>query len=212
MNDPAASDTPSDVDLMVPGTLFVLAELQAMTIDGVLAPVFGQAFHPAGAVETPGLRAAALAFHVPAALAHRAALGQLSAAWVYGCASPPQVISLLQGHGGKSASLPPFSGCTLRQVNLEAGDVQTIGGIQVTGPLRTALDVARTAPEDIAREVLERMAARAALRCPLERVGEALRTAAHVPGKLRGQELLRGMLQRRPGAVIQARRWEPVER
>lgn len=180
--------------LVVPGTAFVLAELHAMKLDGVLVHVIGEAFRPAGTDETPALRAAALQHHIPAALTQRAALGQLSAAWVYGCAPLPQVIALLLDNDGNSASLPPFSGCTVRQVYFERFDVQGIGGVPVTSPLRTALDVARSAPEPLARAVLARMVRQPSLHCPLGRIRQALRAAVHVPGKLRGQALLQSMI------------------
>ena len=180
--------------LLVPGEQFILAELHAMKLDGVLAPVIGEAFRSTTQEETQDHRAAALIHHIPAALAPRAALGQLSAAWVYGCAPPPVVISLLQNHEGKSSSLPPFSGCTLRQVCLDPHEVLSIGGGLVTSPLRTAMDVARTAPEMLARAVLMALSGQPALRCPLGRIRQALNAAAHVPGKRRGQELVHSLM------------------
>ena len=180
--------------ILIPGEQFTLAELHAMKLDGVLAPVIGDAFRSTTQEETQEHRAAALIHHVPAALAPRAALGQLSAAWVYGCAPPPAVISLLQNHEGKSSSLPPFSGCTLRQVHLDPHEVLRIGGGLVTTPLRTAMDVARTAPEALARAVLKAMGEQPAFRCPLGRIHQALNAAAHVPGKVRGQDLVRSMM------------------
>ncbi len=182
------------VAILIPGEQFILAELHAMKLDGVLAPVMGDAFRSTTQEETQDHRAAALIHHIPPALAPRAAVGQLSAAWVYGCAPPPAVISLLQNHEGKSSSLPPFSGCTLRQVYLEPHEVLRIGGGLVTAPLRTAMDVARSAPESLARAVLTAMSDQAALRCPLVRIRQALDAATHVPGKLRGQELVHSMM------------------
>jgi hypothetical protein len=181
--------------LLVPGSPFVLAELYAMKLDGILSPIVGVAFRPCGVAETPGLRAAALQHQIPAALAQRAALSQLSAAWVYGCAPVPGVIALMHSHHGKSAALPPFSGCTLRQVYFADADVQRLDGVLLTSPLRTALDVARTAPRALAWEVLFKMSSVASLQCPLGRVRQALQSAAHVPGKVRGQELVEDMIR-----------------
>lgn len=180
--------------LLFPGDVFILAELHAMKLDGVLVPVVGEAFRPCGVAETPALRAGALRLSVPAALEKRAVLGQLAAAWVYGCAPPPLVISLLVDNDGNTATLPAHSGCTLRQVRLEAADVQRVGGTLVTSPLRTALDVARTAPEGTAREVLSAMAGECALECSVDAMLRALAAAAHVPGKLRAQSLVHGLL------------------
>ncbi len=191
-------ETPQTMPLdqvIVAGERFVLAELHAMKLDGVLVPIIGHAFRSAAVQESPVLRATALQHHIPAVLATRAVLGQLSAAWVYGCAPPPEVIVLLQNHEVRSSSLPPFSGCTLRQVGLDPAEVQTMGGALVTTPLRTALDVARTVPVPLARRVLAAMVARPALHCSLGRIRLGLQAATHVPGKLRGQELVQSMLE-----------------
>ena len=104
------------------------------------------------------------------------------------------VISLLVPNDGNTAILPARSGCTLRQVRLDGMDVQGLGGSLVTSPLRTAVDVARTAPEGTARAVLAAMAGQSALHCTLGGIQRALAAATHVPGKLRAQELLHSML------------------
>ncbi len=184
--------------LLVPGGLFLLGELHAMKLDGVLAQVSGDAFRVALGDETAEHRATALFHQVPAALAPRAALGQLSAAWIYGCAPPPATVALLVGHEGRTTALPMFSGCTLRQVRLGPQDVVAIGGVPVTSPLRTALDVARSVPAPAARPVLEAMARTPSLRCSLARVRMALLAAAHVPGKIRGQALVQEMIDSGP--------------
>lgn len=190
------NETPNAASaLLVPGIPFILAELHAMKLDGVLVQVTGHAFRRPGTEETPGLRAQALAHHVPAALSYRAALGQLSAAWVYGCAPAPQVISLLLDNDGNSASLPLFSGCSLRQVYLDRFDVLRMGGVLITSPLRTALDVARSAPTPVARAVLTAISRNPAMHCPLGRIRQGLAEAVHVPGKCRGQALLASMTE-----------------
>ncbi|MHA7305107.1 hypothetical protein ACX80E_07665 [Arthrobacter sp. TMN-49] len=180
--------------LQVPGDMFILAELHAMKLDGVLDAVVGDVFRPRALAETPAVRAGALKLSIPAALEKRAVLGQLAAAWVYGCAPPPQIISLLVDNDGNTASLPARSGCTLRQVYLDAADVRTVGGALVTSPLRTAVDVARSAPEAMARAVLAAMVARPSLLCTVGGIQRALAAATHVPGKLRAQEIVRSML------------------
>lgn len=197
MTTPAASDTPGSAadlpSLLVPGAQFTLPELHAMKLDGVLAQMYGEAFRPVDVPETAGLRAAALAHHVPANLLRRAAVAQLSAAWVYGCAPPPRPIALLLPPGGKSAQLPLLSGCTLRQVLLPDSDVHVLSGLRLTVPLRTALDVARAAPEPLARTVLANMAGESGLGCGPDRVRTGLLAAVCVPGRRRGLELLEDM-------------------
>lgn len=179
--------------LLVPDVQFILGELHAMKLDGVLRHVYGEAFCPPGIVETPELRAGALALAVPASLVRRAIVGQLSAAWVYGCAPTPHPLALLLASGGKSALLPPFSGCSLRQVQLSRAEVWGLAGARVTNPLRTAVDVARSAPLALAADVLESMAAQPELACSLNNVRAALSQASHVPGRIRGLDLLRRM-------------------
>lgn len=164
-----------------------------MKLDGVLAQVYGEAFRPVDAPESAALRAAALAHHIPANLLRRAAVAQLSAAWVYGCAPPPRPIALLLPPGGKSAQLPLFSGCTLRQVLLPDSDVVELAGLRLTVPLRTALDVARTAPSELARSVLASMAELSGLGCAPDRIRAGLLTAMSVPGRRRGLLLLEDM-------------------
>ena len=182
--------------LLAPGSPFTLAELHAMILDGVVCAVIGDTFRPATVAVTPELRAAAVSHHIPASLAHRAVVAQLSAAWVYGCAPPPELFSLVVDNNGNSVCTPPFCRCSIRQVYLNALDVVRIGAIPVTSPLRTALDVARTAPPPLARAVLTAMCRDAALRCPLVDISQALAAAAHVPGKRRGQALLHDMIER----------------
>ena len=180
--------------LLAPGMLFTLAELHGMKLDGVLVPVLGHTFRPAATPETPELRAAAVSHHIPACLVHRAVVAQLSAAWVYGCAPPPDIFSLVVGNDGNSVSAPPFCGCIIRQVRLDPLDVLELGAVPVTSPLRTALDVARTAPLPVARAALTTMSRNAVLQCPLGRIRQALAAAVHVPGKRRAQELLENMI------------------
>lgn len=165
-----------------------------MTMDGVLCHVFGQYFRPASLPESPSLRAAALQQQVPAYLSHRAVVGQLAAAWVHGCAPLPEVVSLLVDNDGNSVSLPRRSGCSVRQVRLPAQDVLLVGSTRVTSPLRTAMDVARSAPELLARPVLRAMAAQPLLEFSLGRLLHVLQSATHVPGKLQAEVLVQAML------------------
>jgi len=181
--------------LLVPGAAFTVAELYAMALDGVLAAVFGHAFRPVEVPESPALRAAALAHHAPAALAGRAAIGGLAAAWIHGCAPPPRVpIALLVPSGHRTTALPANSGCVLHEVRLDPYDVERLGGALVTNGLRTARDVAMYAPEQEARAVLAAIAATPALACPLGRIRAAIAVASHVPGKRRAQALLDAMI------------------
>jgi hypothetical protein len=176
--------------LLAPGGLFTLAELSAMHLDGVLVTVLGDAFRAVNEPETSELRAAALAHQVPAGLAGRAALGRLSAAWVYGCAPPPPTITLLIDRDHRSTVLPPFSGCTLHEVLLGPYDVERRGGALITSGIRTAVDVALHVPAAESAPVLLEIAGSTELNCPLGRIRAAVAAVAHMPGKRSALRLL----------------------
>lgn len=186
---------PAPDGILSPGGQFAVAELCAMERDGVLARVFGQAFRPVAEPETPAHRASALAHHVPAGLAERAVLGRGSAAWVYGCAPPPQAICLLLDRARRTTMLPPRSGCEVHEVLLGPDDVERVGGAQVTRALRTAVDIAMNEPEATAAPLLLALAGAAGLGCPLGRINSAVAMARHIPGKRRAQALLRTLLE-----------------
>ena len=95
--------------------------------------------------------------------------------------------------GRQERQLPLFSGCTLRQVLLPDSDVVELAGLRLTVPLRTALDVARTAPSELARSVLASMAELSGLGCAPDRIRAGLLTAMSVPGRRRGLLLLEDM-------------------
>lgn len=190
------SISPVPTLILTPGCEFTVAELSAMALDGVLVSVFGLAFRPVAEAESTPLRAAALAHQIPAALADRAALARLSAAWVYGCAPAPALISLAINSAHRSTALPSHSGCVLHEVRLEAYDVERQGGALLTSAVRTAVDVAIHERPETATAVLLAMAVRPELHCPLGRIRSALANTVHRPGKLQAQQLLEDMLRR----------------
>jgi hypothetical protein len=192
------SDPQEAFGILSPGGEFELPELCAMMLDQVLVPVFGQAFRSVAEPETPALRAAAMASLVPDNLAGRAALGRMSAAWVYGCAPRPATVCLLISSGHRSSALPARSGCSLHEVRLDPFDVERLGGAQVTCALRTAVDVAISEPADSATAALWALASSASLNCPLGRIRAAVAAASHIPGKRRALELIDDMLAGRP--------------
>lgn len=180
--------------IIVPGLEFTIAELYAMCSQGVLVSVIGEAFRPISVPESMDLRAAALVHHVPPGLAGRAALGRLSAAWVYGCSPPPALISLLINSAHRSTALPPSSGCVLHEVRLGPFDVEQRGGALLTSAIRTAVDVATHETPEVSIGVLNALSIRAELNCPLGRIRQALVDAVHIPGKRAALELLGGMI------------------
>lgn len=113
-------------------------ELQALCLDGEVYRL-GAAHVPIAVASGPATRAAAaLGAHSPRLIA---ALG--TAAWVWGAAPhPPACGEYLVDLAARWR--PPFGGgMVVIESQLREGDVQRFGHAAVTGPLRTALDLAR---------------------------------------------------------------------
>ena len=66
----------------------------------------------------------------------------MTAAWIYGCAGEPDRLALLVDANQRISSLQDHRGCTLHEVRLGPIDVVSLGGMMVSSPLRTALDIA----------------------------------------------------------------------
>lgn len=177
------------------GTLFSHVELQAMRLDGLMVHVCGQSYVRTDQPSTPAIRAQSAINAVPRSLHRRVALARQSAAWVYGCAPAPAVVSLVTDHRRRTTALPAFSEAVMHQVTLGPCDLSTIGGVGVTSPLRTALDVAIHGQDAWAVEALKNIAAAPELRCPLRLVILSLENSTRVPGKSRALGRLREALR-----------------
>ncbi len=181
--------------VLVAGTLFSEGELCAMRLDGVARGVCAGVYRSVTIAETPALRAAALLRKVPPALVPRVAIGRLAAAWVYGCAPPPERIALVVANARRTTELPPFSGCTLHEVALADADVTAVGDASVTTGLRTAMDIALYVPAPAAAPVLRRLDAAAWLDAPLHRVRTEIARVPGLPWKLRALALLEQLME-----------------
>lgn len=177
------------------GALFSSAELQAMCLDGLMVHVCGDSYVRTDQPFTPAIRAQSAINAVPRSLHRRVALARQSAAWVYGCAPAPAVVSLVTDHRRRTTALPAFSAAVMHQVTLGPCDLHTVGGVEVTSPLRTALDVAIHGQDAWAVDALKRIAAASELRCPLHLVILSLENTARVPGKARALNRLREALR-----------------
>lgn len=113
-------------------------ELNAAALDGDLLRV-GAAFCPVDTILCADVRAASVAVEVgPRSIAER-----LTAAWIYGLlASPPHRLQLCVD---ASSGFRPQSSARqiFREVVIGSDEIVTLGGMAVTTPLRTALDLAR---------------------------------------------------------------------
>jgi hypothetical protein len=123
-------------------------ELQAALLDGELFRI-GEAFASVDEIETPTHRA--MAAHE--GLSARLIAERLTAAWIWGALDTPPIpheFCLAQGARVNTVGVP---GVTVREVVVVASDLVVVGGVQVTVPLRTVVDLARFAPEFGEREV-----------------------------------------------------------
>lgn len=117
---------------------FPRAELDALRLDGEAFPLDDCAV---AIDEVPGvwLRAAVLCSEIPPRLIAE----QHSAAWVWGAAPRPPARHELCASSTARTRPAPGARLAVREVVLDDEDVTSIGGLQLTTPLRTAIDLAR---------------------------------------------------------------------
>jgi len=112
-------------------------ELQAARLDGELFAV-DACYCPIDEPDGLRLRALALAAVVP-----RRLIAELhSAAWVWGALEHPPVRHRLCADI-TARTRPPIGTAILREVVVDAQDVDNIGALRISSPLRTAVDLAR---------------------------------------------------------------------
>jgi hypothetical protein len=115
-----------------------LAELCAARLDGELYPI-GDGYSPVDLPEDAEQRARAIIELCP----DRIIAEQRSAAWIWGASDfPPPRHELCASLGARSKSAVPRRS-TVREVIIDDSDIVELGGIRVTTPLRTILDLAR---------------------------------------------------------------------
>ncbi|WP_261164034.1 type IV toxin-antitoxin system AbiEi family antitoxin [Microbacterium sp. Marseille-Q6965] len=112
------------------------AELRAAALDGDLVPL-GSGWVPADAIQTPALRAASLA---PLLRPGLAAVG-LTAAWIHGALAtlpqPCQAQRATAGGGRRVGS----GRLRIRDALLPVEEQQEVGGVRVSTPARTLVDL-----------------------------------------------------------------------
>jgi hypothetical protein len=113
------------------------AELNAAGLDGEVFAL-GGSWCPVDTAEGPEARAAAAARLAPS----RAVAERMSAAWIYGLADLPAQHQFCIDVGARTRK-PCGRLVHLREVRLPTADTVLIGGLSVTSPLRTAVDLAR---------------------------------------------------------------------
>lgn len=119
------------------------AELSAARLDGHLVEL-GEAYIPADAVETRGLRAGSLT----ALLGNTLAATHLSAAWVHGALHDPPARHTVQRAVPRRLHQVTGGRLVYRDLCVDAADLIRIGGVQVTAPERTLADLCRVSDDD----------------------------------------------------------------
>lgn len=115
-----------------------LAELSAACLDGDLVEL-GDAYIPADAVETRGLRAASLT----GVLGETLAATHLSAAWIHGALPAPPARHTVQRAVPRRLHRVPDRRLVYRDQAVDPADLVRIGGVLVTSGTRTLCDLVR---------------------------------------------------------------------
>lgn len=175
----------------LPGRRLTQTELSAARLDGVVVEL-GEGYIPADLVENAATRAASLGPLIPRGLA---ASGP-SAAWIHGAgdAAPAP-------HHARRASVlrvraPQDARLVVHDTRLPEADVLRIGGVEVTTPPRTMVDLALGAHRDASfhewlvalDEIVPELAANAL---------DAVRSLNRVPGTREAVRLLERILAAR---------------
>ncbi|WP_404432877.1 type IV toxin-antitoxin system AbiEi family antitoxin [Microbacterium lacus] len=120
------------------GDRLSVAELSAARLDGDLVEL-GDAYIPADAVETRGLRAGSLRGTLGVTLAAT----HLSAAWIHGGVDEPPARHTVQRAVSRRVNHVLSRRIVYRDTNVALDDLLLIGGVWVTTPERTLVDLAR---------------------------------------------------------------------
>ena len=113
-----------------------------MASDGVLTQLYQHGYLPPGTLPTPHLRARAAAVLIRPGIRQRVVAGRMTAAWIFGCAPEPDRLALLVDASRRISGLRTTRGCTFHETRLGPFDVVSLGGLMVSTPLRTAVDIA----------------------------------------------------------------------
>jgi hypothetical protein len=187
---PASAGLPRYPELYSPGLPFAWPELQSLAADGVLSQFHQHGYTLPEIPASPQLRARAAANAVPSAIRQRVVAGRMTAAWIYGCATEPDRLALLVDAKRRISSLRNTRGCTLHEVRLGPLDVVSLGGLMVSSPLRTALDIALHVDAQRAIPALEGLLSRPEKDVRLRLLILAIESTPRVPHKKAALEKL----------------------
>ena len=176
--------------LYLPGTRLTLPELSAARLDGHVVEL-GEGYIPADLVEGAALRAAALAVFV----APGAAASGPTAAWIHGAGDAPPSPHHARRAVPRRIRPKPHQRLIFHDTPVPASDVVIVGGVAVTTPLRTMIDLALGVHRDPTLLPWVRALA-AAMPGLAEDAIEGLRAMSRVPGSRAGLATLERMLVR----------------
>ncbi len=165
-----------------------------MAADGVLVRLARHGYLPPGAAATPQLRARAAACSIPPAIRQRVVAGRMTAAWIYGCAAEPDRMALLVDASRRVSSLRATRGCSFHEVRLGPFDVVSLGGLLVSSPLRTAVDIALHVDRERALPALAAMLAAPGLEVRPRLLVRAVEAVPRVPHKKSARATLAALL------------------
>ncbi|MEU1970382.1 type IV toxin-antitoxin system AbiEi family antitoxin [Microbacterium sp. NPDC019599] len=132
--------------LYFPGERLSSAELSAARLDGDVVEL-GEAYLPADAVETRGLRAGSLR----TLLGDSLAATHLSAAWIHGGLDEPPARHTVQRAVPQRLHHVIGRRVVYRDPSIPSEDLWRVGGVLVTTPRRTLADLARVPYDEYAQ-------------------------------------------------------------
>lgn len=177
---------------------FTLNELQAMRLRGVLREVLPGAYVSTAIQDTSSTRAKVAAGVAGEYLGTGSALCRRTAAWVYGCAPMPGEIEIVVPRYHRPC--PPTARMMLRMSEgvIDEEQICTLGGVNVTSPLRTAMDVAFNSELTLAVGILRAINGSPRLGCGYQKMLERVEASVRKPGRLRALALIRRLLEEEP--------------
>ncbi|WP_169078221.1 type IV toxin-antitoxin system AbiEi family antitoxin [Microcella alkalica] len=161
-------------------------ELRAAELDGELGGLAG-GWAVTDAPVTAAARAAAVAPGVPA----RAILIERCAAWVWGWTAEPSPVRVCVARSARIGTSARREG-RIREAEIDADEIRTLGGVSITSPERTLVDLARFDERDDVVALLAAGIVAAAM--PSEAVAAALDRRRSAAGRRRARERLAAAL------------------
>lgn len=164
---------------------FTLNELQALRLRGSLREMLPGAYISAAYPESPVTRAQVAAAVAGEQYLPGRALCKRTAAWIYGCSAMPRELDIVVPRYHRPCA--PGSGMVLKLSEgiLDEDQICTVGGIAVTSPLRTAMDIAFNLELSDSMPVLAAINASPRLRCDYAQMLAAITAQVRRPGRRR---------------------------